>query len=87
MRKTTDSSAKKIAPVIVTALVILYVIPLILFVLTALREVGGSGGVLFTLFLLLYLFLGGAVVGGVVKALLERLREIDGGEEDDASQY
>ena len=30
---------------------------------------------------------GGAVIVGAVKALRERLREIDGGEEEDASQY
>ena len=39
------------------------------------------------LFLLGYLLLGGAVLVGVLKALRERLREIDGGEEEDASQY
>jgi hypothetical protein len=31
--------------------------------------------------------LGGAVVVGVILALNQRLREIDGGEEEEASQY
>ena len=33
------------------------------------------------------LLLGGAVVVGIIRALLQRLREIDGGEEEEASQY
>ena len=37
--------------------------------------------------LLCWLIVGGAVIVGAVKALRERLREIDGGEEEDASQY
>lgn len=86
MRKTSKRG-KKIAPVIVTALVVLYILPLVVFALRALQALGGSGGILAVIFLLLYLFAGGAVIGGVIKALLERLREIDGGEEDDASQY
>ena len=86
MQKTTRNG-KKIAPVVIAVLVLLYILPLIAFILTALRELGGGGGMVVVLFLLLYLFLGGAVIGGVIKALLERLREIDGGEEEDASQY
>ena len=38
-------------------------------------------------FLLLYAFIGGAVIVGMVVVLRQRLREIDGGEEDDAKQY
>lgn len=87
MRKTTDRTGRKAAPVIITALVILYIAPLIALVLSALRELGGEGGLLVMFTLLLYLFLGGAVIGGIIKALLERIREIDGGEEEDASQY
>ena len=39
------------------------------------------------LFLLIYGVLGGAVVIGVLLALRQRLKEIKGGEEDDAAQY
>ena len=49
---------------------------------------GVPGLSLFALvFLAAYLVLGGAVIFGVIRALLQRLDEIDGGEEDEASQY
>ena len=64
MRRTTDRSGKKTAPIIITVLVVLYVLPLLLFALMAVRTLGQEGG-----------------------ALVQRLREIDGGEEEDASQY
>ncbi len=86
MRRTTDRSGKKTAPIIITVLVVLYVLPLLLFALMAVRTLGQEGGVVL-LPLLGYLFLGGAVIGGIIKALVQRLREIDGGEEEDASQY
>ena len=38
-------------------------------------------------FLLMYAVIGGAVVAGVLMALAQRLREIDGGEEEDAKKY
>lgn len=83
MRKTTK---KKIAPIIVTAAVVLYMIPVVLLALSALGDAAqGSFGA--ALILLLYLFVGGAVIGGIMKALLQRLNEIDGGEEEEASQY
>ncbi len=83
MRKTTK---KKIAPVIITAAVVLYMTPLVLAALAALAGLLGEGfpG---ALFLLAYVILGGAVVVGVIRALLQRLDEIDGGEEEEASQY
>lgn len=39
------------------------------------------------IFLAAYLLIGGAVIVGVIKALLQRLDEIDGGEEEEASRY
>ena len=42
---------------------------------------------LLTVLLLAYALLGGAVIVGVIKALLQRLDEIDGGEEEEASRY
>lgn len=83
MRKTTK---KKIAPIAVTVLVVLYVVPLILAVLSALGPAGPEGFAAVP-FLLAYVFLGGAVVVGVIIALHQRLDEIDGGEEEEASQY
>nr|WP_325212427.1 hypothetical protein [uncultured Oscillibacter sp.] len=86
MRKTTR---KKIAPIAVTVAVVLYVGPLVLAVLAIIGGLFGEGGLsLFPLvFLAAYLLLGGAVIIGVVRALLQRLDEIDGGEEEEASQY
>jgi zinc transporter ZupT len=80
MRKTTK---KKIAPIIITAAVVLYMIPLVLMVLSVLGEANAAALPI----MLLYAVLGGAVIIGVIRALLQRLDEIDGGEEEDASQY
>lgn len=83
MRKTTK---KKIAPIVITVVVVLYTLPLI--VLAAMAMVGVlREGFAAIPFLLLYLLLGGAVIFGVVRALLQRLDEIDGGEEEEASRY
>ena len=84
MRKTTK---KKIAPIVVTVLVIIYVAPLMGIVLGAMGLFSGGETVNVMFPLLCYLVLGGAVIAGVLKALGERLREIDGGEEEDASRY
>ena len=80
MRKTTK---KKIAPIIITAAVVLYMIPLVLMVLSVLGEANAAALPI----MLLYAVLGGAVIIGIIRALLQRLDEIDGGEEEDASQY
>ena len=88
MQKTTDNRGrKKIAPSVVTVLILLYIVPVLIGIIRAFGFWGQQGETGLLVFLLLYLFFGGAVVGGVLKALAERLREIDGGEEEDASQY
>lgn len=83
MRKITK---KKIAPIVITVLVVLYMIPLIALLLAALGGIARETFLL-TALLLAYAFLGGAVIVGVIRALLQRLDEIDGGEEEEASQY
>ena len=80
MRKTTK---KKIAPIIITAAVVLYMIPLVLMVLSVLGEANAAALPI----MLLYAVLGGAVIIGVIRALLQLLDEIDGGEEEEASCY
>lgn len=80
MRKTTK---KKIAPIIITAAAVLYMIPLVLMVLSVLGEANAAALPI----MLLYAVLGGAVIIGVIRALLQRLDEIDGGEEEEASRY
>ena len=84
MRKTTK---KKIAPIVMTVLVIAYVGPLMALVLRAMGLPDFRDGVNIMFPLLCWLIAGGAVIVGAVKALRQRLREIDGGEEEDASQY
>ncbi len=85
MQKNTK---KKIAPVVVAVLVVAYVGPLVAMISYAAgllgAEVGGWGVLPF---LLLYAAVGGAVIVGVLAAMTQRLREIDGGEEDEASKY
>ncbi|MCI9121983.1 MAG: hypothetical protein HFG00_10750 [Oscillibacter sp.] len=86
MTRKTTKTRKKAAPIVVTVLVVLYLAPLAALAF-ALLPSAGQESPLPVLFLLGYLLLGGAVLVGVLKALRERLREIDGGEEEDASQY
>ena len=84
MRKTTK---KKIAPIVMTVLVIAYVAPLMVIVLGAMGLFSGGETVNVMFPLLCWVIAGGAVIVGAIKALRERLREIDGGEEEDAGQY
>ena len=78
MRKTTK---KKIAPIVITVLVIAYIAPLIAIILGTMGLWSGGKTVNVMFPLLCWLIV------GAVKALRERLREINGGEEEDASQY
>ena len=84
MQKNTK---KIIAPSVVAVLVILYAGPLMVMVAMMAGFLGAheAGGVV--PFLLLYAFAGGAVIVGVLAAMAQRLREIDGGEEDEAQKY
>lgn len=84
MQKNTK---KKIAPIVVAVLVVAYVGPLVGMVAYAAGLLGAEGGWGVLSFLLLYALAGGAVIIGVLYAASQRLREIDGGEEDEASKY
>ena len=84
MRKTTR---KKIAPIVITVLVIAYIAPLMAIVLGTMGLWSGGKTVNVMFPLLCWLIVGGAVIVGIVVVLRQRLREIDGGEEDDAKQY
>ena len=81
------NTRKKIAPVVAAAAVVLYVGPLVAMAAYAAGLLGAEGGWGILPFLLLYAFAGGAVIVGVLYAAAQRLREIDGGEEDEASKY
>ena len=78
---------KKIAPVVIAALVVIYICPIIGMVAYAAGLAGAEVGWSILPVLLLYAAVGGAVVIGVLAAAARRLREIDGGEEDEASKY
>lgn len=81
------NTKKKIAPVIITILVILYLLPPLMTVILAAIGLAGTELREIAVFLVFYALIGGAVVIGIIRALSQRLREIDGGEEDEASKY
>ena len=81
------NTKKKIAPIVIAVLVVLYVGPLVVLVAAAAGFMGANEGMAAVPFLLLYAFIGGAVIVGVLYAMAQRLREIDGGEEEDAKKY
>ncbi len=84
MRKTTK---KKIAPIVLTVLAILFVAPWMFLLLSLMGLVGGDGGAAVMFPLLCWLVVGAAVIVGVIRACRQRLDEIDGGEEEEAGRY
>ena len=88
MRSSSERRGKRKGSILSAAVVLLWLAELILAVaLTALEAARAGECGAAALLLALYGVLGGAAVIGVVLALRQRLREIDGGEEDDAAQY
>ena len=88
MQNSTDRRKKKVAPIVVAILVILYILPAVSVAVLAMMGIIEMGvGPAPVLFILLYLLIGAAVIGGVLAAMRQRLREIDGGEEEDARKY
>ena len=82
-----NTSRKKIAAVVVAILVILYMGPLVGVSLAAVAGLAGEGMLCVLPFLLLLAVLGCGLIVGVLLALAQRLKEIDGGEEEDAKKY
>ena len=88
MPGSSDRRRKRIGSIIAAVFVLFYVLPLVIgSVFAAVAFIRGGECFAAILFLLIYGVLGGAVTVGVILALRQRLREIKGGEEDDASQY
>ncbi len=88
MQSNSERRGKRKGSILSAAVVLLWLAGLILAVaLTALEAARAGECGAAALLLALYGVLGGAAVIGVVLALRQRLREIDGGEEDDAAQY
>ena len=79
-------SKKKIAPIVVAALVVVYLLPITGGLAAAAGLLGATEEWAAIPFLLTYILVGGAIVG-VLYAMGQRLREIDGGEEEDAKKY
>ena len=88
MPGSSDRRRKRIGSIIAAVFVLFYVLPLVIgSVFAAVTFIRDGEFFAAILFLLIYGVLGGAVVIGVLLALRQRLKEIKGGEEDDAAQY
>ena len=88
MPGSSDRRRKRIGSIIAAVFVLFYVLPLVIgSVFAAVAFIRGGECFAAILFLLIYGVLGGAVTVGVILALRQRLKEIKGGEEDDAAQY
>lgn len=86
MPNNSDRRRKKIAPLLCAGGAILVLsIYLGVLLLPLLAEVGGH--FLAAAFLVLYALVVLAMIGGVIAALVQRLREIERGEEEDARKY
>lgn len=86
MPNNSDRRRKKIAPLLCAGGAILGLsIYLGALLLPLLAEVGGH--FLAAAFLVLYALVVLAMIGGVIAALVQRLREIERGEEEDARKY
>ena len=87
MRNSSD--VKKRRGALLSALVVLLwltgLVTVVVFAAMAAARDGAIGAG--ALLVLLYGTLGGAAMVGILIALRQRLREIEGGEEDDAAQY
>ena len=86
-----SNTKKKIAPVVVGIVVVAALLPIVLMILAAMglirfADVEAMEWVVIPS-LGVYVLVVGAVIVGVVVAMCQRLREIDGGEEDEAKKY
>lgn len=87
MRSDTEKTRKSLAAA-VAALVVVVILGLVLLsLLSALEETAVFGIHLATAFLVVYALVILAMILGVVAALRQRLRELKGGEEEEAKKY
>ena len=87
MRSNSDSK-KQWGAILSALVVLLWLAGLVSVVIFAAAEAAREGAMgAGALLVLLYGTLGGAAMVGILIALRQRLREIEGGEEDDAAQY
>lgn len=86
MRDNSEKRRKKVAPLLCAAVVVVFLGLFLGALLLPLLDVGsGDGGAV--VILILYALVLLAVIVGVVIALIQRLREIERGEEEDARKY
>lgn len=87
MQNDTERAKKKIVPVVIAIVVVLYAAPLIGLTLACIGLEDGPEAGWLTAVLVGYAILGAAVIVGVLAAMRQRLREIDAGEEDEARKF
>ena len=87
MRKTTDRSKKTVGAVLAAGFFILIVLACLAFLLLPLLPLGTSLWAAVIGVVVLCVLPLAAVLIGVVAVLIQRLREIEGGEEDEAKKY
>lgn len=85
MRDSSRRKRKWLAPLVCAAVVLVFLGALLILPAVSLSSAGGD--VIALLAVALYVLPIAAVVVGVVIALVQRLREIKGGEEEDAKKY
>ena len=87
MRNNTDHTDRKKRGAVASAAVVTGALLLVVLTVGAGILGAGSAGLLAGAILGFYALLGLAVVVGILAALRQRLREIQGGEEEDARKY
>ena len=85
MRNNSEKRKKRAAPLVCAAVAATFLGLGLAALLLSLPDAGGEASVV--LILALYALVILAMIAGVLLALRQRLREIEGGEEEDASQY
>ena len=87
-KNTRKNTKKKIAPIVIAAITVLYLAALVTLVLIVCGViVTEHSGLAVLPILLIYAGIGVAVLIGVLIAARQRLQEINGGEEEEAKKY
>ena len=84
MRDSSRRGRKWVAPLVCAAVVLVFLAALLMLPVLSLAEGGAAAEILV---IALYAVPILAVIAGVVIVLIQRLREIRGGEEEDAKKY
>ena len=76
---------KKLAPIICALVVIVIMVVYIAVMIYPLLE--AKGNIALSLFFVVYMLMTAGIIVGVVIALRQRIKEINGGEEEEAKKY